>query len=304
MRTLRAVAVVLVAVVVGAVVGLVLLRGDDGSDATGARSGPAVLAETSVSPRSHLFGDPVVATLDLLLDRRVIDADSVRVDASFEPYQPAGAPELERSMAGDLVRLRYRWVLSCLSQECTPSGSSREFDFRLARVDYRSQRTGRGADAFDWPTIEVASRLGPFDVERAQWRAEVSQLPAVSYRARPAVLGATLLGGALLLVLAAAALALRLRPRRARSGEEQEDAQAPRATALERALELVAASSANGSVPERRQALERLARELGAAGLTDLGQRTRRLAWSAGPPAAAEADALAREVRDATKDER
>jgi hypothetical protein len=297
---LRKAGLVGAALAVGALVGgILLLRGGEGDGAQTVPTGPAVLAETWVSPRSHTFGDPVVATLALHFDRRVVDPDSVRVDASFAPYQPAGEPAVERSSAGDLVRLRYRWALSCLSQECAPSGSGRTFDFRLTRVDYRTYNAGRGADAFDWPTVEVASRLSPFDVERAQWRGDVRELSEASYRVSPGVLGAGLLGGALVLLLAAVALALRLAPRR--RPHEEEAVEAPETTALERALELVAATGVNGNVSERRRALERLARELGVAGLPDLGARTRRLAWSAQEPSAAEADALTRDVRAATR---
>jgi hypothetical protein len=300
-KAARAIGLVLAAIVVGAAIGAAfLLRGgDEEAGEAGRIEGLAVRAETSLSPRSHLFGDSVVATADLFLDRRVVVPDTVRVDASFAPYEPVAAPTRERSDAGDLVRLRYRWVLRCLSQECTPLGGNRQFDFRLGRAEYRLALGGLAADAFDWPTLEVATRVSPFDVERASWRAEVRELPDVSYRLSPTVLGASLLGGAVVLVLAASAIAVRLVPRRRRADEVEDEA--PRLTALDRALALVAETSSNGSVPERRQALERLARELGETPLAELEGRARRLAWSQEPPSPAAAQSLAEDVREAAR---
>jgi hypothetical protein len=66
-------------------------------------------------------------------------------------------------------------------------------------------------------------------------------------------------------------------PRRKRAG-------GPELPPLQRALQLVRASTSNGYPAHRRQALGRLARELTADGQPDLAQAAVRLAWSSQPP--------------------
>ncbi|MBA2475252.1 MAG: hypothetical protein H0V40_04775, partial [Actinobacteria bacterium] len=202
MRSLRPVLLLGAAIAVGALVGLVLLtRGDD--TAPPAPDSASIAARASIAPRTHLFGDPLVAELELLFDRRRVEPASVRLDAVFEPYEPLDeSRSLERS--GDLVRLRYRFSLGCFNPACAPSEARREQGLDRARLSYTlADIDRRVVDPVDWPTFAVASRLGPFDVERARWRADSRRLAAVSYRIRPGVLGTGLIGGALLLVLAA-----------------------------------------------------------------------------------------------------
>ena len=66
---------------------------------------------------------------------------------------------------------------------------------------------------------------------------------------------------------------------------------------LVRALDAARLASLNGAVPERRRALERVARELTALGETELAARARTLAWS---PDGASRQAVEDLARDAS----
>lgn len=301
MSGLRAAGLVLVAIALGAVAGVLLLRGGESgqSDLLPPLRGDTISAHATMEPRTHLFYEPVTAGLDLVFDRRIVREGTIRVTTGFAPYK-AASPSVERTESGDLVRLRYRWGLECVTAECLPQGgSSSRFDFSLGRLDFVIIGQGRSAQPVDWPSVEATSRVGPFDVEQAQWRALTARPPEVSYRVSPDVLGAGLLGAAVLLLVAAGALAWQLVPRRAAEDVVESEAER-RVTAIERALELALASSANGGTIEQRKALERLARELGAESLDALTLRARRLAWSPTPPLRVDVEALAEDVRRET----
>ncbi len=260
-------------------------------------SGKTVRVEAAVAPRVSLFGDPVVASVDVLFDRRVVRPESVGIDASFEPWKQQGMPRPEVSESGDLVRLSYRITLTCSVIECLPAASGEQFQFPSARVHYGLRvQPGRVFDTFTWQPFQVASRLTEEEVGRARWRADLGALPPVSYRIAPALLGALLLGAAGLLCVAAVLLALRALPPRAREASEQDAGDLP--TRLEQALDLaLETSAANGGSPEARRALERLARELGAAELPRRADEARHLAWSSAQPSPADVEALVRVVR-------
>jgi hypothetical protein len=73
---------------------------------------------------------------------------------------------------------------------------------------------------------------------------------------------------------------------------------------LERALELARTGAANGAAaPDRRRALELVARELDAVGLGDLADEARELAWSPRASSADEVESLARRAEDAVRGE-
>jgi hypothetical protein len=299
---LRGVALVLGAVVAGAVVGVAILWSDDNEQiAPGLEAGPAdqptMTVSTSITPRAHLFGDRVAAEVELLFDPRTVEPNSVQVDADFAPYDQLGRPRRLRADGDGLVRLRYQYALRCLAPSCAPAGARKEMIFSGGEVIYiHAGLRERVVETFDWPRVELASRLSPFDLEQARWRADVNDLPAVSYRARPVLLGFLLAGAAGLLALAGVLLGVLLFPKWTRRAAE-EDAP-PELSPLERALEGVRTTSANGATPEQRKALERLARELGSAGLVELAGRARRLAWSAERPDRAAVERLEDEVED------
>jgi len=267
-----------------------------GSAAAAPAAGPTMGISAAVSPRVALFGDSVVATVELVFDRRVVRPESVVLDADFTPWKPAAMPARVRAGSGDLVRLTYRIPLTCLTIDCIPAEAGKPSQFQSGQVRYgvRSQ-PGRIVDTFAWPPFQVGSRLAETDVERGHWYADPGRVAAASYRIQPGSLGAFLLAAAAALALLGALLAVRAAPRRVPAAVEIAG-EPP--TALELALELArATAAANGGSPEARKALERLARELGAEGLAGQAVEARRLAWSPGQPSRAEVEALVGAVR-------
>jgi hypothetical protein len=299
MRLARVAAVALAAVATGVIVGvLVLGRGSDDETSTPSRFDQTVSVRASLEPRVHLFGDPVTAHIELRLDERRVRPDNLVVDALFRPYEQIAPVRRERRDVGDTVLMRFSYPLQCLARACAPGGPRRQLRFPPIRVQYvLSDVRARGTTTAEWPPIDVASRLSSFDIQEANWRADLEP-PDVSYRMSPGVLAAALGGAALLLALAAGLLGWRLLERRPE--EAAEEVSVERRPPLERALEHIGVVSANGATPERRRALERLARELDRVEQPTLSARARRLAWAPGDPDWSEVERLTDDVRAAT----
>jgi hypothetical protein len=307
----RAALALLAAIAVGAVIGLVVVaRGGDDlppADRDGA-PGAALDARTAIEPRVALFAEPVTAVAEFLVDPGRVLPDSVRLDAQVEPFRLAAATRTQ-TRAGDLVRVRYRYRLACTTEACLPDDRGRTPQLEDASVSYTRRDTGFGSDEHvrvqdivTWPSFRIASRLQDADVERARWRANVADLPAVTERASPIWLGAALLGGSALLALLGVTL-IGTQVRRLRPAPPAE-VEAQPVTPLERALAGLVASSSNGGGDERRMSLERLARELAATGRPELAARARRLAWSPRPVSGDEVDTLAADVRALVEEQR
>ena len=301
MTTAGKVALGVSVVLAGALIGVLVaaVRDDDGAVRPGGRATMEI--DTSVPPSVHLFADPIVAHVDLLFDKRRVNPDRIVVDAVFRPYEQVSPPVRERSDVANAVRVRYSYPLQCFARACAPTSGRNQVQWPPVRVTYTLvEAQARANDVEVWPPVDVASRLGPSDIQEAGWRADLTP-PEVSYRVSPGWLAAGLAGSSLLLVLGAGMLAawlLRSRPEEALAGA-QVDAVPP----LSRAIDRVVRASSNGSMPERRRALEQLARELDRADEPALATRTRRLAWSAAEPSGDAAAALAAEVRGAVAEE-
>jgi hypothetical protein len=285
---------VILASVVG---GLVWLAGsrDDGTPVPA----QAIEVSTDITPDAHVFGSPVVATAEALVDTTVIDPQSVRVLTDFAPYEQAGEHTVERRVSGGTAVVIFRFPLHCLQEGCDTSGARGVAEFETGRIVYRFHEGAN--DAFgplDWPAFEVASRVSADDVERISWRAAETTLPDVSYRADPAWLAALLLAAAAVLAAGATVLARRVWwvPDE-RAALEQTG---PTETRLQRALTLARDASLNGDVPRRRRALERVAQELGAVDRPELAAEARALAWSPAESTEDEVESLARRAEDGT----
>ena len=296
-RTIAVVAAVVVAVVVVAVV-VVLGRRDDGRNAVGAPQSVATV-RVNVTPRVHAFGEQIVAEVVGVFDREYVVPGSIQVNARFDPYQFVSPLETDTDEIGRLLRVRYRYTLDCLSEECTPTEGAAASAIELppGRIAYRYRGTaGRAGQTIRWPLLRVTSRLSAPALEAGRWRADPRIVPAASYSVSPGVLAGVLLTGSILLLLLAGAIGWRLiAPRVQVAAGPEVDTRPP----LERALELARAASQNGSAPDRRKALERLARELGGVGLGDLADRARTLAWSPAGPSPDAVEQLARDARAA-----
>jgi len=270
--------------------------GDDGP----ATSAPETLAvQARVTPAVHTFGEPVVATVEVVADANLIRPDTIRVDADFEPYEADGDPTVERSVVDSVSRVVFSYPLRCLREGCDAASARGVAQLEPALVRYRFvEGSGPGRRVVEWPPFEVASRVSRDDLDGLRWRASDSALPVVTTRISPLGLALALLAVALALVGAAVWLARRLW--HTPPEPTVEEARLDRSR-LERALDLVLADAGNGaSAPDRRQTLERLARELVDVGQDGLAEDARTLAWSPSPASGADVDGLVRRVTEAT----
>jgi hypothetical protein len=262
-----------------------------------------------LEPSIILFGDTIKARVDVVLDRRKVDAGSVRVAANFVPWAIAGVPARSRQDSGARTYLQTTYTLRCLSSPCLPGNQSNALDFDRGRVSF--VRTGatagaRDSKAIDWPTLLVYSRFAaatlasprePLNPNRT-WRADLVSFSAVSYRIAPGVLLAALLTMAGVFAVAGAALAYRAVPRRvaAPPPPEPEPEPEPVLTPLEQALVLLEDASGADGAEDRRRALELVAEVLDRDH-PSLARAAKALAWSEDDPLVEQTSGLASRVR-------
>jgi len=279
-------------------------------------------ATASLSRRVLLFGDPLTARFDIVVDRRRLNPDLVRLETSFVPFTPVAEGRSRRDN-GSLTELRYIFTLDCNEAACLPSmARKRQFVLSPARVLYREPARGGSLPAevaIQMPSVEIASRLSATEVRMIQRRNPLrvldgptiglgiedatllirdssSELPPATYRVSPYLLVALLFALAALLTVGAAIVLLsRLRSERPPPPPppEPEIAGSP----LEHALGQLELALADGQVGEQRKALELLGRELRHSGNDTLARDARQLAWAADAPVRSEASALAETVR-------
>ena len=276
------------AVVVVLVVGLAL--GWNGSDGSAPPAARPFAATASLSNRTVLFGDPLVARLDIVLDPRAVAPGSVEVTPSFGTYRVVGRSLRTTTAAGE--RLSYRYVLECLDPVCAPPSARVEQRFQPTIVSYRSRSGEAVKQRVAWPSYLLSSRLTEAERSRPgrNLRFDATPPPA-SYRIDPGTLRAFLAALAGLFALGAAVMVgLALRPGAAA------DAAAPSESRLAQALRAVRTSTANGRPAERRKALGWLGRELRAVERPSEADEARRLAWSADAPTAKSAGEFVTEV--------
>jgi len=265
----------------------------------------------SLAPRSALFGDTLVAQVDVALDRREIRPGSVKLLGVLGPYIPAGPPAESRRELGPLTMIRYRLRLECLVIKCLPEHPEvhgrQLYPVGPMRLVYTRVNGDVGALVVRWPLVEVASRMSPLDmalltpIDQPPFRATLTP-PPVTWRISPTLLLALLAAGAALLLSASGLLVLRFGPaRREAIVAEPEPAPTPvpvrELTALERALVLLERARERGGVPEQRKALENLAGELRRSGERKLANSATALAWAERPPPADATGSLAAAVQ-------
>jgi hypothetical protein len=302
-RTVAAV-LVSVALAAGAATAALVLAGGGGAPAPVGTDGIAARATIA---RSALFADSVDATLDALVDTRRIDASSLSVAATFPPYAADAQPRVRVTRVGPLAHLIWRVRIDCLVADCLPPDPIREgrryFVFPPAQIAFRTRAGGRGSVSVPWPSLELASRMSPFDMiylnpfTTPPFHASTA-LAAPSYRISPTLL--EVLAAALGALLLALALVLAFRAV-ARTREDLEPEIDPwllaRMTPLERAVYVLERARVRGEPRDRRKALERAALELRRHGDEELVDSARALAWSHSTPTADELGELADTVR-------
>jgi hypothetical protein len=274
--------------------------------------GRALTAEVSVSPSTHLFGDTIVATVDVVADPREFDPERLRVSLRFRPYEPVGGVREERRRTGALVHIRYRASLRCLHVGCLApraqtalggqeEGRAERHTIPLPPVEVLY----RGADGHEtilltrhFQPVQVVSRINTAstgqEARRGAFTASLAP-PEPTYRLSPDALAALALGAAALLALFPAALLGRALRRRWEATRRWQPL-----SPLERALTLVDWSARReDGAEERRKALEALAAVLDERGERELAAAARRAAWAAEAPPHERTAALGAEARAA-----
>ena len=270
-----------------------------GDDAAARRAPETIAVQARIAPDVHTFGEPVVATVEVVADAGFIKPDTVRVETDFAPYELSGVATVDREVIDGMARIVFTYPLRCLKEGCDAAAARGVAQLEPGFVRYRFvEGSGPGRQILDWPPVEVASRVSAADVEGLRWRASDTVLPATTTRVGSVGLALVLL--ALAGVLAAAAVWLARRLWRTESQDVVEDARADRSP-LERALDLALADSRNGAAsPDRRRTLERLARELAAVGQRGLADDARALAWGPRPASGDDVAVFARRVTETT----
>ena len=267
-----------------------------------------VRLEATLTPSPALFGQPVTAELDVLVNTKKADPASVESRARFLPYVLAAPPLREDERDGNVVRVRYTDRLACDSLDCT-TGPKRErrLEFQPALIRYRDADGRERTVMAPWSDLRLVSRLGDSqfrpqtatEAERGLPTAPLLELaadvspPPPTYRFAPSTIAIVLFVAALIALAGAVWLAVPVVAlTRSRTDVVAE------LSPLERALASVDHTSRRepGSA-EHREALALLARELRRAGMSDLVSSARRLAWSEQAPTEADSRKLVNEVR-------
>jgi hypothetical protein len=276
------VAVVVAAVAVFAVAAL------HGSSQSAVRfAGAPVATLRSLAPTEPQFGDTVVATIEVFVDTRRVNANAVKVDARFTPFSVmSSARSTHRTGGLSIVRIVDR--LDCLDPGCLPTAGAATFRFPNLRVAYPGGTLGAA-----WPVLRVHARVQAADVAHPILRVGPPQVRS-SYRLPPRITGWALLAVALALALGGLTLLVgiglpsspfaRRRPR----------------TPVERILVQLAGLAVNGDNGHRRSALEELARELEPLD-EPLSFESRVLAWAPQEPEPDAISDLAQRIRTAVQ---
>jgi hypothetical protein len=303
-RYLVAAALVIAAAVAAAVV--VALVPGRSAHVSPPRAG--IGARAWIVPQSVLFGDTVVGTIDVLVDRRFVDPRSVQPQAAFSGFIPLRRPTRQVVETGPVTRIRYRYEFSCLTLACLPPDPIRQgrqlVRISPVRFSYRRVGGGSGAIGVGWPLMEHASRLTPVDqarltpIDQPPFHATLAPQTA-TYRISPTLLVWLLCAVGGLLIAVAGMLALRFGPRRAVVAIEPPRPAVPlrQLTALERALLLLERARERGGIADQRKALENLAGVLRREGERELAGSATALAWAEPPPPTEATGALAAAVQ-------
>jgi hypothetical protein len=293
--------VALAVAVIGGALALALLVRDEKPSGAGFPVGDdGIAAHSSLSDRTELFGSPLRARLDLLVDREVLDPDKVRVDAKFTPFDKVDEPTTTRTDYDRYTRLRYVYELECLKTVCVPETLTKPLDL----PDTVVRHDGVPVEVVKWPSVTIASRYEEPTVDRndptAQprfdlpWRATL-RLQAATYRVDPTTITVLFVGLALVLLVASLYFVQRAFPGVPLGFHRLRRV---KLTPLERALVVLERAHEQGIEREQRLALDKLAHELSSGGQSTLAGDARRLAWEEDVPDAERTATLSGQVRD------
>lgn len=283
--------------------------------------GRFVASHGSLTSEVALFGEPIVAKVDVIVDRDRFDPERVRITGNVKPYEREGEVVRTRRDLGRFTQLHFELTFRCLTYDCLPEvaggppqslaggipppvgsqdggfGERKTIKLGATHVVYDDPGGKTRAVAnVDWSPLQSVSRLnyGKTSVVGIgfPFEASVLPLPALSHRVSPGLLAAGLLLGALALLALPAVLVARV----LRRVPAEVEAAEPELTSLERALALVEWAR-DHSIEERREALEALAMELDESDLA-LAARARRTAWSSTVPTPERMDGLVHDAKE------
>jgi hypothetical protein len=237
----------------------------------------------SIVPRTHLFGQPVTASLEI--------PATIGLKTNFAPYRV-----ISRSVTRNGSNVRYRFVIDCLRSQCVGQPGA-EQPMQLPPVTLLLP----GGKKFVgyWPPLRQASRLAPTDLQKPVLRGDLTA-PDQPPPGRHTWLGILLALAAAAALGAAGVLGLRQLGWRPEPFWADGNGRRP-STDLDYAL-LVAGLAAGSGAGDRRAALESLAVALEQRGLGDLAHEARDLAWSPRPPAGEKVRRLTESVQRASKE--
>jgi hypothetical protein len=224
----------------------------------------------------HHFGDAFEAALDVRLASGAADAGSVTARLTVYPFSTLGRPSVTRYGDGGDRLLRYRFRLACLEALCLSQEGQGDLLLPDSLVRYRDAAGRVRSLLVGWPPVRIEPRDA--GIASTRWRTDLTALPAVRtiFPSRFVAL----------VLLAAAALALMLAVRTLRPwlaalfAWTTRDRRPP----LVRALEQVRHAARHPDLPERRRALDLLARVLRGARRAGEGGEATELAWSRPEP--------------------
>jgi hypothetical protein len=235
----------------------------------------------TISPRTHLFGQAVTATVEA--------PAGFTIKPSFAPYSVLSHTTIRTGRT-----TTYRFTLDCLRSSCVGApGAEQEIDLPPVRIVLPNGTKLVGL----WSPLRQASRLGPGDLEQPALRGDLIA-PSQPSPARNHLGGilAAVAGG--LALLGAGILGFRWlgwRPSVFWSENGRREL-----SSLEYAL-VVTGLAAGGGRENRRAALESLAIALEERGLGELAAEARSIAWSPQPPAGEALHKLATEAQNAAR---
>jgi hypothetical protein len=303
-RIVPAVALVVVAVLTTLVLVIRAGDGESGSGQAAPEDSPEVVVDARLLPRTVGFGDTLTAAVEVTVDRRRVDPDSVRIRQEFSPWGQLERPKRTRQDSADTSFLRTTFVLRCAIGPCVPPRETYQLEFDPLVVSYRLLEGGDNESIETrWPVLVTHSNIVSDDLERREaastpWRADLVSMPAVTYRISPGLLRWLLFAGAILLGLAGVVLAFRAMPTREPQPEpEPEPEPVPTLPPLELALILLTDEHQANGAADRRRALELVAEEMEARQEFPIARRARMMAWSEETPTLAETSGLAESVR-------
>ena len=297
--------------------------GCGGSETRPLPQGRAMAASWSIAPVVALFGEPVEARVDVLVDREQLDPERIAFEPDFTPFEVVGDPSVSRRDLGGFTQLQYEWTLRCITLGCIKLvnggpqpiqpggipppvtgqggfGERKTVRLKPVPISYEDEDgKTRVLRRVAWPDVQSISRLNLADTSTTgigfPFRASVTPLPAATFRISPWLLGPLLLAVAVALIVFAGVVFWRVLRREPAPVVEETG---PELTPLERALQLVEWSCGQANGTDRRKALEVLASELATDGRPDLVDDARGLAWSHAPPSPEAAGRIVTRVRE------